>query len=250
VTVVFLGWRGTVLLPRRGRRSRAGSGRAIDLSEWLDTVATMTDVGYTAAWVPDDDPHRDWGDAAGPVVDWVLQEAKRQGAAPLLVTPTQSQWDCGVNVISWFAQNYPATTPRSSRARVDGGRGPVLVYVPDYETMHLAATYARGSSLAVVETVSTPLVGWAMQAQAVNLLTREMTPDTRTESQQTVLDRVHFYGNNGWTKGFGRDQATRILRDALRQEDLNSDVILGYMVARGHHGKAVDRLAKILDGLS
>ncbi|MET9829438.1 hypothetical protein ABZ078_09025 [Streptomyces sp. NPDC006385] len=207
----------------------------------------MTDVAYTAAWVPDDDPERSWDEAAELAVDWVLQEAQRQGAKPLLVTPTQQQWTSGPNRITWFARTYSAVTPRSSRPARD--RGPVLAYVPDYELMHLAAGYARGSSLAVVESAMHPLVGWAMAAGAVNLLTGKTTADTLSEAQRTALDRVHFYGNNGWTRGFGRDQATRILRDLSGRETAARDIILGYMVAKGHNGKAVDRLAKIIDSL-
>lgn len=118
----------------------------------------MTAPAYTAAWVPDDDPERPWDDAANLAVDWILSEAGRLEIAPLLVTPTQHRWSSGAESIRWFAQHHTATTPRSDwRSR---SAGPVLAYVPDYHTFELAARQARGSSLAVVESVSNPLRGW------------------------------------------------------------------------------------------
>jgi hypothetical protein len=227
-----------------GRVRGWSGGGSEELSDRSGTVTVMTEVNYTAAWVPDNDPERGWDEAAEPVVEWVLGEAERQGAEPLLVTPTQNQWSAGPDVIAWFARTYAATTPRSAHAR--GGRGPVLVYVPDYHTMYLAANYARGSSLAVVETISSPLIGWAMQAKALDLLQGEVTPDTRTESVCTELDRIHFYGNNGWTTGFGKDQATQILRDLLRDGEVDPAVILGYM-ARPFQDHAVR--PRIVNGL-
>lgn len=207
----------------------------------------MKDLLYSAAWVPDDDPERSWDDAADLAVDWVLREADRLSAAPLLVTPTKHQWTAGASSIRWLARNYAATTPR---AKPPGpGVGPVLVYVPDYDTFHVAAQYARGASLAVVESISHPLRGWAMEVKALNLLTGDTTPDSRSDEQREQLDRVHWYGNNGWTTGFGKDQATKILNQMKRQGLLDVEVVLGYMIAKGHHGEAVERLDKIINRL-
>ncbi|MEV6986508.1 hypothetical protein AB0M95_35340 [Sphaerisporangium sp. NPDC051017] len=210
----------------------------------------MTDVGYTAAWVPDDDPHRDWEDAAKAAVAWTLEQAAPEGATPLLVTPHQNQWNAGVDSITWFANTYPATTPRSSGRRAGVGQGPVLVYVPDFDTLHMAASYARSYCLAVVETASTPLIGWAMETEAINLLTGEVTPDIRSDSQREVIERVHFYGNNGWTRGFGRDQTKRILRETYGRDGLTRDIVLGAMAAKDHNGKALNRLGELLDTLA
>ncbi|MFF0249904.1 hypothetical protein [Streptosporangium sandarakinum] len=207
----------------------------------------MAEIQYTAAWVPDDDPHRDWEEAAQLAVAWVLEQAAREGATPLLVTPTQGQWSSGTESIARFARAYPATTPRSGRDRAGSGHGPVLVYVPDLATLHLAARRAHGSALAVIETEETPLIGWAMETGAVNLLTGEATPDTRSDHQRELLERIHFYGNNGWTRGFGHDQTRRILRS---ERGLAKDVILGAMAAKGHDGKAVERLSALLDTMA
>jgi hypothetical protein len=217
------------------------------VSRVVGSVNCVTDTEYNAAWVPDDDPERSWDDAAAPAVEWTLQEAKRQGAEPLLVTPTQSQWTSGADSIRWFAQRYAATTPRSKRP--GGGIGPVVVYVPDYDTVHLAAGYARGSSLAVIESVSHPLIGWAMETKALNLITMQPTADTRSAEQLKALESIHFNGNNGWSRGFGQDQAKRVLSDMQAKGILDRDMVLGTMVARGHYGDSVERLGKVIDRL-
>jgi hypothetical protein len=99
----------------------------------------------------------------------------------------------------------------------------------------------------VVESAQFPLIGWAMETGAVNLLTGEPTPETRTDHQREELDHIHFYGNNGWTRGFGADQALRVLRDLLTKEPLPAEVIVGSMLGKGHHGEAVARLAKLIE---
>lgn len=89
-----------------------------------------------------------------------------------------------------------------------------------------------------------------MEAGAINLLTGQATPDTLSNSQRELLERVHRNGNNGWTRGFGRDQTLRALRGAYGQDGLTKDIILGTMVAKGHNGKAVNRLDDALDALA
>jgi hypothetical protein len=85
---------------------------------------------------------------------------------------------------------HSATTLRSGRSFRHSG--PVLAYVPDYEMMDLATEVASDASLAVVETIEYPLMGWAMEVRAIDLVTGEDTPDTRTDSQRRELDRVLF----------------------------------------------------------
>ena len=103
----------------------------------------MTDVTYPAAWVPDQisdtpDPEQ----AAQLVVDWVLQEAERLQTQPLLITTSKDVWTLGLAPITCFTSTYPATTPRARNPR--SGSGPVLVYLPDYKLMHMAANCAQG----------------------------------------------------------------------------------------------------------
>ncbi|WP_156725794.1 hypothetical protein [Streptomyces apocyni] len=163
------------------------------------------------------------------------------------MTPTQQQWRSGPDVIGHFADTYDATT---SRGRVPHtSQRPVLAYVPDYGDMHLAASYARNRALAVVESRAEPLIGWAMEVQAVDLTTGAVTVDTRSPEQRRELERIHDYGNNGWTRGFGADRSTFILGGLLGQDGIDGDIVLGYMVARGHDGRSVARLAKIIENV-
>jgi hypothetical protein len=199
----------------------------------------------SAAWVPDDDPERPWDEAADLAVGWLLQEARRRGQQPLLVTPTQQQWSSGADAIRRMAQQYDATTPRSRGSH--GGNRPVLAYVPYYDEMHLALNNARGSAIAVVETVSCPLIGWAVEAGAINLLTGEATPDPRSENQLKEFDRIYFYGNNGWGDSFVKQAVSRILADLRDAGEMDRDLLLGYVVARGKHGDAVKRLGALVD---
>ncbi|MFJ8107808.1 hypothetical protein [Streptomyces sp. NPDC096132] len=207
----------------------------------------MTIVTYTAAWVPDDDPERSWDEAAEPAAAWLLEQAHVLGGQPLLVTPTQQQWQAGPDVIRRFARTYEATTSRGRGAQFR--QRPVLAYVPDYGDMYLAASYARNSALAVVESHTAPLIGWAMEVQAVDLTTGAVTADTRSPEQRQELERIHGYGNNGWTRGFGADRSASILEDLLRQDAIDTDIVVGHMVAHGHDKRSVARLMKIIDNV-
>lgn len=197
-----------------------------------------------AAWVPDNDPKRPWDTAADWAVAWLMDEVEKRGVSPLLVTPTQSQWHCGVASIEALANRYEATTSRSNRASF--GNRPVLAYVPDYGDLQLALRYAEGSAIAVVETVSCPIRGWAASVGALDLTSGEPTPPA-TAKQLDDFDRIAFNGNNGWTRGFGADVTTRILRDMAARSDLDKDLLLGYMVANGHSGKQIARLGELVD---
>ncbi|OHV54486.1 hypothetical protein BCD48_44535 [Pseudofrankia sp. BMG5.36] len=123
----------------------------------------------------------------------------------------------------------------------------MLAYVPDYQTMQLAIRYARGGALAVIEGFTTPLCGWAIEVGALDLLENLVTPDLRSAHLRSALDRIHFYGNNGWTNGFGKDATVRLLHDIVEQNELDQDLILGFMLAHGHHHKSIEHLARIIE---
>ncbi len=200
---------------------------------------------YKAAWVPDDDPRRPWDDALEPAIDWVEEQCLEQNAPALLVTITQHVLSAGPPALADFAARHAATTPRGARA---GSRGsPVLVYVPDEVTFLLAARYARHSALCVVESSQTPLIGWAMETGAINLLTGEPTMDNRPEELQEAMETLLSYGNNGWTRGFGADAARRILTDLRSKGLLDRDTILGYVLAHDVSSESVKRLEKLIE---
>lgn len=179
---------------------------------------------YTAAWVPDDNPERGWDEAAELAVAWLLEQSQTLNLQSVLVTPTKQQWQLGPAVIRRFAQTYEVTTSRARGAQFR--QRPVLAYVPDYGDMELAASYANNSVLAVVESRTHPLLGWAMETQAVDLTTGSSTADTRSPQQCHELESIHDYGNNGWTKGFVADLSAAILSDLLRQNGINKDIIV------------------------
>ena len=199
-----------------------------------------------AAWVPDDDEERPWDEAADLAVEWIMQEAKIRGERPLLVTPTQSQWD-SADAITWMARNCEAATPRGNRP--SHGKRPVLVYVPDYDVMNYRLQFARGSAIAVVEEISDKLSGWAAAVGALNLVTGEKTIDPITEEQLAEYKRIDFNGNNGWASGFGADQTRRILRSLDSIGELDRDHLIGHMLAMGHNARHLKRLRTLVDKL-
>ncbi|WP_327278457.1 hypothetical protein OG609_44665 (plasmid) [Streptomyces sp. NBC_01224] len=122
-----------------------------------------------AAWVPDDDPERDWAVAAGLAVDWIRQECAEQGATGVLVLNAFGV-EQQIPALRRFAAEHTITTPRASGERVGRGTGPVFAYVPDAKSLDFAMNLARASSLVVVESAhGFPLKGWARQLGAVDL---------------------------------------------------------------------------------
>ncbi|HWC35471.1 MAG TPA: hypothetical protein VG650_11680 [Mycobacteriales bacterium] len=204
------------------------------------------DVPYDAAWVPDDDPERPWDDAAVVCVEWTLDQADKRGIAPLLVTPTQSQWECGARAVVEMAHRFDATTPRSKQRRTASPRA-VLAYVPDWEAVDIAVCAARGGTLAVVETESYPLSGWAAEAAALNLMTGSVSGAALAETHRADLEHLSFVGNNGWADNYGKEAAVRTLQTMKAKGGLDAGVILGFMIAAGHAGRRVERLSKLID---
>ncbi|MFF8610862.1 hypothetical protein ACF06X_33690 [Streptomyces sp. NPDC015346] len=203
-----------------------------------------------AAWVPDDDPERGWEIAADLAVAWVRRECAEQGAVGALVLNAfgvEQQYPS----LRRFAAEHAVTTPRASRDRVGRGTGPVLAYVPDEKTLDFAASLARGSSLAVVESVHAfPLRGWARQLGAIDLTRPDEQPEPINPEMAAAIDRLDFYKNNGFGDQFGKQQAQRILQDLRGAGLLERDVILGALAAKGASDHAVRNLAKLIDALN
>ena len=110
----------------------------------------MTDIRYTAAWVPDDAEHRPWEVAFALAADWI----EAQPGQPLLITPRHER--DAFPAMTRFANTHSATTLRSGRSFRHSG--PVLAYMPDYEMMDLATEVASDATLAVVETIEYPMM--------------------------------------------------------------------------------------------
>ncbi len=198
---------------------------------------------YRAAWVPER-TDMDWDEAARIGVAWVERESVQQGRPALLMTVAKNS--LGLGSLATFATRHDWTAPRSSyRTSVARGR-PVLVYVPNERTLQVAAGYARGSSLCAIEGFGTPLSGWARATGAIDLLGGSATEALQPELTE-ALERLHFYGNHGWTRGFGQDQARRVLEDLRITGLLDKTVITGVMLGREHHAELVKRLAELID---
>ncbi|MEV7374491.1 hypothetical protein AB0O51_26870 [Streptomyces sp. NPDC090301] len=203
----------------------------------------MTQTTYAAAWVPSGDPARSLDAAAELATAWVLLQAKALGTKPVLVTENQAQWSLGPDAIRKFAATSDTVT---SRGKKPSGHGrAVLAYLPRYRDMYRALPYARDGALAVVEFGSDPLIGWAMETHAVNLEDDQTTLETWTPPQRSLLEYVHRNGNNGWANGFGAENAASQLRELIAG-GVDQDIILGFMVARGHDEESLERLAAII----
>ncbi|MGI8447922.1 MAG: hypothetical protein ACR2MP_12235 [Streptosporangiaceae bacterium] len=185
---------------------------------------------YSAAWVPDDDPGRPWGEAAQLACDWIRSQGRASGSRPLLVTYSFGN-SRGAEELAGLDQ----VTVRS-RGSVLGLVGrPVLAYVPEASTFELAHRYARKAALCVVESVGFPLHGWAREVRATNLLSGEVLPALGPQVLKD-LDMLDFAGNNSWGDQYGKKRA----RDILQRLDPLVDLaeVLGYVMAHGtsHHG--------------
>ena len=60
---------------------------------------------------------------------------------------------------------------------------------------------------------------------------------------------VFFYGNNGWAPAVDRERATGVLQPLLTEPGMSKDIVVGHMIAKGASGKAVARLAKVIDAM-
>lgn len=198
----------------------------------------------SVAWVPDDDSQRDWSVAAGLATHWVRERCNEEGASAVLVTNALDY--LGVAELDDFERQYTRTSRRAGRNRVQRGVGPVLSYVPYAEDLEFAMRLARNSSIAVVETVAFPIGGWAARLGAWNLVANRKTPPL-TEAVRDAVDRLKFYGNNGFGDRFGKRQAQSILGGLRTDGVLDRDVLLGAVLAAGLSARGTANLAGLLD---
>jgi hypothetical protein len=142
-----------------------------------------------------------------------------------------------------FAKRRSVTTQRS-RHRTNSTRSAVvLVDMPD-ETLMETAVEMGQLALCAIERPNFSLLGWAMETGAENLLTRELTPDTRSEEQKELLQFVKIAGNNGWHDSHAVTIVPPMLAK-LRDSGLGIDVVCGVMLARGANASGVDKLQRL-----
>jgi len=201
-------------------------------------------VNYRAAWVPDDDPHRPWDAAAALAVVWIEAEAASQSRDAILLTNTLDGHGFG-GPLSRYVRGRTHFSPRS---RPTGRGAPVLAYVPTPDTLELAMSVARGSAICVVESVAHPVRGWAAVVGAVNLLTGQ--PTTVDARLAKPLQRLKFYGNNGYGPDFDRRSAQLILDDLRGEGLLDRDLIVGGLAALHISVRGQQRIRQMIDKMS
>jgi hypothetical protein len=197
------------------------------------------------AWVPDDDPERDWSLAAELAATWVDDRCEKEGSSCVLVTNTLDH--LGVPELDHFGRRHTRIR-RAARGRVGTGIGPVLSYVPYPEDLEFAMRLARGSSLAVVETTSFPLYGWAAWLEAWNLVTDEPTRPLQ-DLIRGVVDHLVFCGNKGFADDFGKQRAQSILTELDREVLKQRELLLGAILAAGVSARGITKLGRLMDKL-
>lgn len=226
-----------------------GSRRRHDLArrDWRTPQVT---INYRAAWVPDDDPERDWEIAASLAVEWIEKQCAEQGASAVLVTNVvDTAWS--VPSLANFAERHDHTTPQTRVTRVGCGAGPVLAYVPTPKSLFLAMTLARGSSLCAVEGIQTfPLAGWAREAGAINLLRPNKPPGQEDRSIVEAVQRLVFYGTHAYGTPLDRQQAERIVRGLRDEGLLDAEALPGAVAAHGISPRGVEKLRDLISRVS
>ncbi|WP_445168544.1 hypothetical protein ACTXG7_03955 [Mycolicibacterium sp. Dal123E01] len=179
-----------------------------------------------AAWVPNDDPKRSFDEAIAPAAEWIWERSRAEGLAPVLVSNTKSAAGMGHADLDTIIRKGGHATPQSS-TRYD--HGPVLAFVPNERSLHVAMDLARGFSLAVVEGRSLSLAEWAANADATNLLTGQTAASQIPEEVRRDLDfAILDGGRNGWTGPDEKAQAQRCLADHIRAGRLTPDQAAAY----------------------
>lgn len=200
----------------------------------------------SVAWVPDDDPQRDWETAASLAADWVNEKSAQSGASAVLVTNALNHLN--VPSLENFERRHSRISRLASRTRVGSGEGPVLSYVPEAEDLLFAMGLARNADLAVVEGGLFPLQGWAAWYEAYDLVRDEPTPPLPDPIREAV-DRLKFYGNNGFGDPFGKQEARVTLGRLQGEGVLDMPLILGAALAAGLRARAIKNLEGLADKL-
>lgn len=197
----------------------------------------------SVAWVPDNDPERDWSIAAQLAATWVDDRCSTERASGVLVTNALNH--LGVPELDDFERRHARTSPRA-RDRVGRGAGPVLSYVPYAKELAFAMQLARNSSIAVVETISFPLAGWAARLGAWDLFEERTTPPL-PDSIGEVVDRLVFHGNNSFGDDFGKKRARSVLREMDLSAASQVDLLSGALLASGLSERAIKNLSRLIE---
>jgi hypothetical protein len=132
--------------------------------------------------------------------------SRRPGHPTVLVTDRKGEYH-GRPLFDSY-RNGRHATPRSPRVAVRPGA--VVAHVPTPEALALASRLAAGNALVVVEHPAPwRLAGWAGAVGAHDLVTGQVASlDPRLSER---LEELVWFGNNGYARGYGRDNAQRVL---------------------------------------
>jgi hypothetical protein len=176
----------------------------------------------TTAWVPFVQ-EIGWEDRANAAaMAWTEAECSARGVRGLLLVYSHAhRYNHGP--LGSFAQRHSITTQRSSYRLNSPRSSVVLVDRPDEVLMETAVQMGQ-EALCAIEWPTFSLLGWPMETAAVNLLTGEVTPDTRTDEQMKLLDFLKIAGNNGWHDSYAERDLPPMLAK-LRDSGLALDVV-------------------------
>jgi hypothetical protein len=199
---------------------------------------------YRAAWVPDDNTGRPWGEASALAVEWIERECAEQAVRPVLVLNSHNTPN---PELAGAAGIFHRTTPGSKMGNLPAGPHPVYAYVPTTKALDLAIRLAGGSSLVVVETDSYPVAGWAQQVGAADLTRPDVEPAPLDPRLTEAVERLKTYRDI--SKMSDRKQATVVLRGLRAQGLLNPDVLPGVLAANGFSERSITAFAKLIASL-
>ncbi|MCP3782946.1 hypothetical protein NLX85_06150 [Micromonospora sp. A3M-1-15] len=168
--------------------------------------------------------------AAAIAMEWAERAAVAHQRPAVLVTDRIGEYH-GHDLFERYRRGRHVS-PRSNRLNFRPGA--VVAHAPSPTALHLVMRLADGAAVAVVEHPEPwRLSGWARALGARDLFTGENAPALHPKLVK-FLDALNFYGNNGYSRGHGRDGAQRVLAD-LRAEGLleDPDLIISALAARG-----------------
>jgi len=194
-----------------------------------------------AAWLPAPNTVEAHEHGWAAVEHWIREQEKVAGAPSVLLTCDFQVDDHGL-----LGTYRRGSTHYSAKAGGPPTSGPVFVHHPTRRAMRAAQDMAL-SAICVWEHPSDPVLGWAGQVHAVDLVTGQPTRSAAALAEH--LDRLLFAGNNGYADRPGARDARHILAE-LRDEDLLGEDIPGALAAYEDISVAAqDRIAGFIDRL-
>ena len=198
-----------------------------------------------AAWIPED-PEREWEVAASAAVAWIEDQCRTLNVEAVLVTDARDGKTFAPS-LAHFAARHSHDTPRARSVR---GPKAVLAYVPSLKALDLSMQLARDTAVCVVESFMTPVAGWAAQLGATDLTQPGDAPTIVPTELVKAVERLKFYGNNGYGAPFDRDRANSILRDLQGAGLCDADWLAAAVMATGISSRGAERLHDLAEKAS